>query len=1045
MQKGKTSKFVPKLGLVLWMFPLSSWAISGTIPEANSALTSYAHEAREIDAIAQSAKKRTVTGTITDASDGTPIIGANIVVKGSQTGVISDLDGNYSIEVSSKDVLVISFIGYKTREVPVVDLGIINVKLKSDNEMLDEVVVVGAGTQKKVSVTGSITSVKGSSLVTPTSSLTNALAGKLSGVIAKTSSGAPGEAAEFYIRGIGTFGGRATPLIMLDDVEISAADLNNIPAETIESFSILKDASATAIYGSRASNGVILITTKKGQSNSKPRISYNGNVSVSMVTDKLDVLNAKEFMKLVQNTYGYSDEEFLASAEYQALGYTNAQGEHLFADTDWQDEIYRTAVSTDHNITVSGGLKNMPYRVSLGYTNQQGILKTSSFERYTASVNLSPSLFDEHLKVNFNAKGMYSVTSYANTDAIGAATSMDPTKPVYGGTEFYDKNFGGYWEWPEAVDWKDSEWGYNINTLATANPVGMLNNRSDKGKSKVLMGNIELDYKIHGFEDLHLHVNGGMDVASGKSNKNYNRFDLDNYYYGRVGWNTQDTYNLSLNMYAQYMKDFGKAHHFDIMAGYEWQHFHKETDYYYYGTYPDTNLEHAGEIYNPSENTLYKTENYLVSFFGRMNYSLLDRYLLTFTLRDDGSSRFSKKNRWGLFPSVALAWKVKEEGFLKDVDAVSDFKFRAGYGITGQQEGIGDYTYFASYTPNSEGAYYPVLGNGITYRPDAYNNDLTWEKTTTYNIGVDLGFLDNRITANFDYYYRKTKDLINDVYVAAGSNFKNKVTSNIGSLHNKGFEFAVTWRAIQQKDWRWELGFNLTHNTNEIDELVKSTGDKYIIRHGGIAVGDSGSNGIKGYSVGEAVSAFYTYQQVYDEKGQPIEGEFVDRDNNGIINDNDRYFYKKSDPDVLMGLSSKLIYKNWDFSFSLRASLGNYAYNAVECSRSDLSVTGIYSGNAWHNVPQMSLAKNWKKVDALDALSDYFIQNASFLKCDNITLGYSFDKLFGQKISGRAYLTAQNVFTITKYKGLDPEINGGYDGSIYPRPLVGIFGLSLNF
>ena len=338
-----------------------------------------------------------------------------------------------------------------------------------------------------------------------------------------------------------------------------------------------------------------------------------------------------------------------------------------------------------------------------------------------------------------------------------------------------------------------------------------------------------------------------------------------------------------------------------------------------------------------------------------------------------------------------------------------------------------------------------VLGNGITYRPDAYNNDLTWEKTTTYNIGVDLGFLDNRITANFDYYYRKTKDLINDVYVAAGSNFKNKVTSNIGSLHNKGFEFAVTWRAIQQKDWRWELGFNLTHNTNEIDELVKSTGDKYIIRHGGIAVGDSGSNGIKGYSVGEAVSAFYTYQQVYDEKGQPIEGEFVDRDNNGIINDNDRYFYKKSDPDVLMGLSSKLIYKNWDFSFSLRASLGNYAYNAVECSRSDLSVTGIYSGNAWHNVPQMSLAKNWKKVDALDALSDYFIQNASFLKCDNITLGYSFDKLFGQKISGRAYLTAQNVFTITKYKGLDPEINGGYDGSIYPRPLVGIFGLSLNF
>ena len=725
------------------------------------------------------AQSITVKGHVKDALGG--VIGASVVEKGNTTnGTITDLDGNFSLNVPKGSTLVVSFIGYKTQEV--VAASSVVVTLQEDSELLDEVVVIGYGVARKNDLTGSVTAIKPDEMNKGlTTSAQDMMQGKIAGVSVVNNGGEPGGSATIRIRGGSSLNASNDPLIVIDGLAMDNYGVQGMsnplalvnPAD-IESFTVLKDASATAIYGSRASNGVILITTKKGQSNSKPRISYNGNVSVSMVTDKLDVLNAKEFMKLVQNTYGYSDEEFLASAEYQALGYMNAQGEHLFADTDWQDEIYRTAVSTDHNITVSGGLKNMPYRVSLGYTNQQGILKTSSFERYTASVNLSPSLFDEHLKVNFNAKGMYSVTSYANTDAIGAATSMDPTKPVYGGTEFYDKNFGGYWEWPEAVDWKDSEWGYNINTLATANPVGMLNNRSDKGKSKVLMGNIELDYKIHGFEDLHLHVNGGMDVASGKSNKNYNRFDLDNYYYGRVGWNTQDTYNLSLNMYAQYMKDFGKAHHFDIMAGYEWQHFHKETDYYYYGTYPDTNLEHAGEIYNPSENTLYKTENYLVSFFGRMNYSLLDRYLLTFTLRDDGSSRFSKKNRWGLFPSVALAWKVKEEGFLKDVDAVSDFKFRAGYGITGQQEGIGDYTYFASYTPNSEGAYYPVLGNGITYRPDAYNNDLTWEKTTTYNIGVDLGFLDNRITANFDYYYRKTKDLINDVYVAAGSNFKNR-------------------------------------------------------------------------------------------------------------------------------------------------------------------------------------------------------------------------------------------------------------------------------
>lgn len=524
------------------------------------------------------AQSITVKGHVKDALGG--VIGASVVEKGNTTnGTITDLDGNFSLNVPKGSTLVVSFIGYKTQEV--VAASSVVVTLQEDSELLDEVVVIGYGVARKNDLTGSVTAIKPDEMNKGlTTSAQDMMQGKIAGVSVVNNGGEPGGSATIRIRGGSSLNASNDPLIVIDGLAMDNYGVQGMsnplalvnPAD-IESFTVLKDASATAIYGSRASNGVILITTKKGQSNSKPRISYNGNVSVSMVTDKLDVLNAKEFMKLVQNTYGYSDEEFLASAEYQALGYMNAQGEHLFADTDWQDEIYRTAVSTDHNITVSGGLKNMPYRVSLGYTNQQGILKTSSFERYTASVNLSPSLFDEHLKVNFNAKGMYSVTSYANTDAIGAATSMDPTKPVYGGTEFYDKNFGGYWEWPEAVDWKDSEWGYNINTLATANPVGMLNNRSDKGKSKVLMGNIELDYKIHGFEDLHLHVNGGMDVASGKSNKNYNRFDLDNYYYGRVGWNTQDTYNLSLNMYAQYMKDFGKAHHFDIMAGYEWQHF----------------------------------------------------------------------------------------------------------------------------------------------------------------------------------------------------------------------------------------------------------------------------------------------------------------------------------------------------------------------------------------------------------------------------------------------------------------------------------------
>jgi iron complex outermembrane receptor protein len=505
-----------------------------------------------------------------------------------------------------------------------------------------------------------------------------------------------------------------------------------------------------------------------------------------------------------------------------------------------------------------------------------------------------------------------------------------------------------------------------------------------------------------------------------------------------------NTYNLSLNAYAQYIKEFNDNNRFDIMAGYEWQHFHKVTDYFYNGTYPSTSIEHAGEIYLPSENTLYKTENYLVSFFGRVNYSLLNRYLFTVTLRDDGSSRFAKGNRWGLFPSAAFAWKIKEESFLKDVNAVSNLKLRLGYGITGQQEGIGDYTYFASYTTNSTGAYYPIVGDGSTYRPDAYNSDLTWEKTTTYNAGLDFGFFNDRLTANVDYYYRKTTDLINTVYVAAGSNFKNKVTSNIGSLHNQGVEVGITVRPIAQRDLSWEIGVNATHNESKIDELTHGKDSSYKITHGGLAVGDGGSDGIMAYCVGQPVTAFYTYQQVYDEYGQPIEGEFVDRDGNGVINSDDRYFYKKVDADVVLGLTSKIIWKKWDFSFSLRASLGNYVYNGVEAGNSNMALSGLYSGNAWHNRAQMSVAKNWQNVTSMDALSDYFIQNASFLKCDNITLGYSFDKLFGS-LSGRAYLTAQNVFTVTKYKGLDPEVNGGYDGNIYPRPFVGIVGLSLNF
>ncbi|OYP69095.1 TonB-dependent receptor [Prevotella sp. P2-180] len=1001
----------------------------------------------------------TVNGHVKDAT-GEPIIGATVRVAGSEGGTVTDFDGNFQIKAPQGATLNVTYIGYQPANVKAA--ANVVVTLQDDAKVLENVVVIGYGRAKKNDLTGSVTAIKPDDMNKGVQvSAQDMITGKIAGVNVQNNGGEPGGGASIRIRGGSSLSASNEPLIVIDGLAMdnygmqgASNALNLVNPNDIESFTVLKDASATAIYGSRASNGVIIITTKKGRKNMKPTISYNGNVSVSAVAKKVDVMNAAEFMDYIKTNSGMTDEEWQASDYYKNMGYWskyNADGtpadgaQHLFADTDWQDQIYRTAVSTDQNVTLTGAYKNLPYRVSLGYTKQQGVLKTSDYERYTASVSLNPTFFDDHLAVNFNAKGMYSKTSYASTSAIGSAVSMDPTKPVYMNDDFYKQNFGGYFQYHSVVDRGDTAWGFSPNSLATRNPMHYLNEASDKGKGKELTGNIELDYKIHGFEDLHIHMNAGMDLKSGKSNKEYSRYYYDNYYYGSQGWNTQDTYNLSLNLYAQYLKDFAEIHHIDVMGGYEWQHFNKETDYYYYGTYPSTSIEHAGEIYNPSENTLYKTENYLVSFFGRLNYSLLDRYLFTFTIRDDGSSRFHKDQRWGVFPSAALAWKIKEEPFLRDAKAISDMKLRLGWGKTGQQEGIGDYSYFASYTTNGIGAYYPIVGDGLTYRPDAYNAALTWEKTTTYNAGLDLGFANDRFTASIDYYYRKTTDLINTVTVAAGSNFRNKVTSNVGELHNQGLEFSLTYRPIVTKDWRWEVGYNFTYNDNKIDKLVASDDPNYKILHGGLAVGDSGSDGIQAWAVGHPVSAYYTYQQVYDQNGLPIEGEFVDRNGDGIINSNDRYFYKKADADVLMGFTSKLIYKKWDFSFSLRASLGNYAYNAVDAGNSNVEVERLYNGRSWHNVPTMVLEKKWNYVSTEDGLSDYFIQNASFLKCDNITVGYSFEKLFKLPISGRIYATAQNVFTITKYKGIDPEINGGYDGNIYPRPFTGVLGLNLNF
>ena len=980
-----------------------------------------------------------VKGHVKDAT-GEPIIGATVRVDGTQTATVTDFDGNFVLKANQGADITITYIGYQP--VTVKAAPTVEVTLQDDQTVLQDVVVIGYGAVKKSDLTGSVTALKpdtkNKGLVVNAQDM---MQGKIAGVNVTSGGGTPGGGATIRIRGGSSLNASNDPLIVIDGVAMDnngvkglANPLSMVNPADIESFNVLKDASATAIYGSRGSNGVIIITTKKGRKGAAPSVSYSGSVTMSQKKKTVDVLDGDQYRDIVKQIYtGHSRE----AEAFAALGEAN---------TDWQDEIYRTAWSHDHNVTVSGAYKNLPYRLSLGYTDQQGILKTSDFKRYTAALNLNPSLLNDHLTLNLNAKGMWAKTEYANTDAIGAAVAYDPTKPVYDTTSSDANNFGGYTEWKvPGSSLNDPTWPNTYNRNATANPVAQLMLNDDRAISRAFIGNADIDYKIHGFEDLRLHLTLGADISKGKQWSDVDRSSPAAIYYGSHGWDEILKRNLSLSAYAQYYKDFAKIHHFDIMGGYEWQHFWRKQKNSYWGAYPGTNSEapnqyHDWSMYN------YKTENYLVSFFGRMNYILADRYYLTATIRDDGSSRF--KDHWALFPSVALAYKISEETPLKNISWLSDLKLRLGWGKTGQQEGIGDYNYFPVYKLNSgaDGSFYDLMGDGTFVRPNAYDPNLKWETTTTYNAGLDFGFMNQRFTGSIDVYHRKTTDLLNTAYVAAGSNFRNQVTTNIGSLENTGVEVALSWKAIQTNDWYWTIDYNFTYNHNEITELIGGD-DDYYVPTGGISAGTG--NNIQAHTVGKPASSFHVYQQAYDAAGKPIENQVVDRNGDGQITEDDLYYYKSPMAPVTMGLSSRLEYKSWDFGFSLRASIGNYVFNDLMAGNSNVSAGSVYYSGYMSNRPTYVVPFNYQTYDTRNILSDRWVQNGSFLKCDNITLGYSFSDLFKggsyNGISGRIYGSVTNVFTITKYEGIDPEVFGGIDNSVYPRPITFQLGLNLNF
>lgn len=979
----------------------------------------------------------TVRGKVLD-NNNESIISGSVVVKGTTIGTVTDLDGSYEINAPANGTLVFSYIGFRTQEIPINGRTTLNVVLEEDAELLQEVVVIGYGSVRKEDATGSVTAIKideqNKGLSTSAQDL---LSGKIAGVSVMSSGGRPGDGATIRIRGGSSLSATNDPLVIIDGVIISndlpgtSNFLSSVNPADIETFTVLKDASATAIYGSRASNGVIIITTKKGKSG-KPKVSYNGNMTISTKRNSIDVLDGNEYREFVQEAFNGSTNRDKALS---LLGQAN---------TNWQDEIFRTAVSTDHNASVYGSFGDaLPYRASFGYTNEQGILKTSKMERFTTSISLTPSFFEDHLKLNINGKGMFSKTRFAETGAIGSAISFDPTQPVMNGSKW-----GGYFTWLDGSG--------ELASIAGKNPVAMLEMQKNQAFVRNFIGNIQADYKLHFFPDLRVNLNLGLDYATTTGQDYKDPFNPTAYTVSDATSGSRKRYNnfknnQLLELYAQYVKDVESIKsRFDVMAGYSWQHYKKTSDEYtHYVSKTDfSDLELTGT------NDNYKFyEYYLLSYFGRFNYTFNDKYLLTFTLRNDGSSRFAKDNRWGLFPSVALAWKMKEETFLKDVSVLSDMKLRLGWGKTGQQEIVGDEYYYPStpsYQTSGDFGYYPAGVNPdgtINWiklmRPTAYNPSLKWETTTTWNAGIDYGFLNNRINGAIDVYFRKTKDLINkEAPAIAGISPAERMVRNIGTLENNGIEFSINARPIVTQDLDWSVGFNLAYNKGKITKLLDNEAAGYT----GQAIGNTGGDGaqdLQRYITGYAPRTFYVYQQIYDNDGKPIEGAYVDRNGDGIVDEGDLYLYKKPAADVLMGFNSKVTYKNWDFGFNGRVSLGNYAYNAMAANNVELAPNSILGNELFMtNRPKSAFDTNFQSKQLL---SDYYVQNASFLKIDNITLGYTFNRIFDNTSNLRVYTTVQNPIIITKYDGLDPEVTDGIDYNFYPRPLMFMLGVNLNF
>lgn len=948
--------------------------------------------------------QQTVKGVVLEKSSGQPLPGVNIVVKGTSIGTTSDFDGAFNLNIKDKNaILVFSYLGYKTQEVAASG-SLMTVSLEDDAQALNEVVVIGYGSVKKEDLTGSV------DLITSKDfnqghviSAQQLISGKIAGVSVTSGSGAPGEGQSIVIRGLGSLSLTSSPLIVVDGIPLndggvggSRNPLNIINPNDIESMVVLKDASATAIYGSRAANGVILITTKKGKDTAF-KFNFNTATSVSTVVDQVNVLSTSQFITLVKNTGD--------AAAIARLGHSN---------TNWQDQIYTDAIGSESSFSALGSAYKIPMRLSLGYSNQDGILRRDNFKRTTASLNLTPSLLNNHLKIELNARGMYNENFFGNRGAIGSAAGFDPTQSVFDPSSRFDKYFA----------WTGSN-GYQLN-LAGTNPVALINLVDDTAEVRRLVSNAKFDYNLQFFPDITATVNVGYDKSNSHGRTITSPFipTSDTSFNGSRNRYTQEATNKLFDAYLTYKKSFNEAHNLNVVVGHSYQSF--EFNNYSF----DSEKQKHGNTFE----FIDKSKNVLLSYFGRLNYDFKGKYLITATVRADASSKLNPNDRWGYFPSVALAWNINKEDFIKS-KTINELKLRAGYGEVGNVNGLGDYNFLTRYTGSQSTANYQFGTSFLqTFRPEPINENLSWEVGKTYNIGLDYALYDNKISGSVNAYIKQTKDLIAQAFVDPFTNFGNKIDKNIGDMENKGVEFTLNVVPVKTDDFKWNISYNVAFNKNTVTKLP------FIQAVGGISGGVG--NNIQTHTKGVSPYSFLVYQQVYNSAGKPIEGVYVDRNGDHIINDNDRYLYKDPYADIIMGLNTHLDYKNWDLDIVTRANFGNYAYNNVASSTGYLR--RATDNNILTNLHSGYINTGFVNTTETNLLSDYFVTEASFFKIDNITLGYRLNNVI-EKTSFRFYGAVQNVATITNYTGLDPEISGGIDNNFYPRPRTFVLGVNIDF